>query len=650
MYIGSLPAYQASGVRPRDEFTCDGTQICFALSQTVPGSFESSVTVVLDNVPQQPVEAFTVVDTKTLTFSAVTGTFTVNETVTGGTSTATGTVLKVNIGSIVIRQLTGTFTNTETVTGGTSSASATNSAVDTNSGGGILFSEAPAASAILYVVHEGNATYDLIPSAASVGPNQLTDNLKNFTVDTFTGNASTVAFTLSATPASANSILVMVDGVVQTRTTNYTLAGAVITFTGTPDTGAAITVIHLGFSTTSRTGLVDGSVTTSKIADGAVTTAKLATTLTVTHALGSASTPSITFTGDTNTGIFSPTADTIAFSEGGAEAARFDSSGNLGIGTASPATRLHTYVTANSATELARFEVSGDTTPSIAIYSNGAIRGKLRASTAETALLSQGALPLLLGTNDTERMRIDSVGQVGIGATPVTWGSSKALQIGLAGAFSGQTGAKTAEMTSNAYLNSGWKYLTSGDKASLYYQYDGAHTFNAAASTGSAGNAITWDAGTTINPYGVGIGGAISASGIGIKFPVAQNASSDPNTLDDYEEGTWTPDVRAGGSSSWTQKVGTYRKVGSLVNAHFVCDGNNSGTAGNLTLYGLPFALGSISGFVTFGIWSANGLSVPNGGFVQNTTGATSINIFSGGGQVSGQTSYISGMISYYTA
>ena len=78
-YIGSIPAYQASGVRPRDEFTCDGTQICFALSQTVPGSFESSVTVVLDNVPQQPVEAFTVVDTKTLTFSAVTGTFTVNE-------------------------------------------------------------------------------------------------------------------------------------------------------------------------------------------------------------------------------------------------------------------------------------------------------------------------------------------------------------------------------------------------------------------------------------------------------------------------------------------------------------------------------------------------------------------------------------------
>ena len=47
---------------------------------------------------------------------------------------------------------------------------------------------------------------------------------------------------------------------------------------------------------------------------------------------GTASLPSITFTGDTNTGIFSPAADTIAFTEGGAESMRIDSSGNLGLG------------------------------------------------------------------------------------------------------------------------------------------------------------------------------------------------------------------------------------------------------------------------------------------------------------------------------
>jgi hypothetical protein len=60
------------------------------------------------------------------------------------------------------------------------------------------------------------------------------------------------------------------------------------------------------------------------------------TNLTVTgvadFADGTAALPSITNTGDTNTGIFFPAADTIAFSEGGVEAARFDSAGNFGLG------------------------------------------------------------------------------------------------------------------------------------------------------------------------------------------------------------------------------------------------------------------------------------------------------------------------------
>jgi hypothetical protein len=56
---------------------------------------------------------------------------------------------------------------------------------------------------------------------------------------------------------------------------------------------------------------------------------------------GANTTPSITTSGDTNTGIFFPAADTIAFTEGGVEAMRINSSGNVGIGTSSPGAALH---------------------------------------------------------------------------------------------------------------------------------------------------------------------------------------------------------------------------------------------------------------------------------------------------------------------
>ena len=70
-----------------------------------------------------------------------------------------------------------------------------------------------------------------------------------------------------------------------------------------------------------------------------------ASNVTVEFAAGTNTAPSITTVGDTNTGIFFPAADTIAFAEGGAEAMRIDSSGNVGIGTTSPVAVLSTVNT-----------------------------------------------------------------------------------------------------------------------------------------------------------------------------------------------------------------------------------------------------------------------------------------------------------------
>ena len=69
----------------------------------------------------------------------------------------------------------------------------------------------------------------------------------------------------------------------------------------------------------------------------------------VSASLGAVTTPSFTFTGDLNTGMWSPAADTVAFSTGGSERARIDSSGNVGIGTA---TTTHGLNVANGATSI----------------------------------------------------------------------------------------------------------------------------------------------------------------------------------------------------------------------------------------------------------------------------------------------------------
>lgn len=90
-------------------------------------------------------------------------------------------------------------------------------------------------------------------------------------------------------------------------------------------------------SITNRSGL--GTVTFS---DTGVVLSGVSTFSTgIVVAAGSASAPSITPTGDSNTGIFFPSADTIAFAEGGAEALRIDSNANIGIGTNNPTKLLH---------------------------------------------------------------------------------------------------------------------------------------------------------------------------------------------------------------------------------------------------------------------------------------------------------------------
>jgi hypothetical protein len=141
---------------------------------------------------------------------------------------------------------------------------------------------------------------------------------------------------------------------------------------------------------------------------------------------GTVSLPAITTTGDTNTGIFFPAADTIAFTEGGAEAMRIDSSGNVGIGETVPLGKLHVKSADSGGTPNTQYdelvlEQNGNNCGMTILCNSpgdGAIYfGDSADNDIGGIAYSHFDNKMFFKVNGSERMRIDSSGAVVIGKT-----------------------------------------------------------------------------------------------------------------------------------------------------------------------------------------------------------------------------------------
>jgi hypothetical protein len=194
---------------------------------------------------------------------------------------------------------------------------------------------------------------------------------------------------------------------------------------GTATTSIPLSQLDANFNTPVTIGSTSVGLgnTVTTIANLTLTNATISSgNVTVTTGVfgaGSNTAPSITTTGDTNTGIFFPAADTIAFTEGGSEAMRIDSSGNVSIGTTSSYSKLNVLGDAVIAS-------SAGTANQIYFYSNGATSttgsfsvGQGFASSTDSVgfLYNRANAAIVIATNATERMRITSTGILGVGTT-----------------------------------------------------------------------------------------------------------------------------------------------------------------------------------------------------------------------------------------
>lgn len=318
-----------------------------------------------------------------------------------------------------------------------------------------VISDETGSGALVFATSPTLVTPDLGTPSALVGTN-ITGTAAGFTAGTVTTNANlTGHITSSGNAAVLGSF------------TSLQLRAAL-----TDETGSGSAVFATSATLTSP--LINTPTLTSPVLGAGSATS-------ITFGLGTVGAPSIAFTGDTNTGIWSSAADSINVSTAGVERMCIDSGGIAGIGTSTLTTGLlnvhkqqaaYTYVNVSNdgtvgagtgagflisegSTSRMAFRYERDATGSVSIVNggNGPVNFVMGASYAaatvikvainqagavaatkgsaslpeftfigdtNTGMFSSGADVLNFSTAATERMRIDSVGAVGIGTTSLT--------------------------------------------------------------------------------------------------------------------------------------------------------------------------------------------------------------------------------------
>ena len=446
-------------------------------------------------------------------------------------------------------------------------------------------------------------------------------------------------------------------GIATALAVNTGSAGAPVLFNGALGTPTSGTVTNL---TGTASININGTVGATTATTGAFTT--LSATGVTTLQAGTAALPALTTTGDTNTGLWFPAADTIAASTGGTERLRIDSLGNAGLGVTPSAwiSSYRTFSLGDSGLISSRTGASiNDVAVGVNWFRNSGGSFVYKANGFATNYGQQDGVHSWLNAPNntsgasaaltfTQAMTLDASGNLGLGtASPAeklhVIGNSRT--VGDINAW-GSGGVVQARLTSIDAV--GYSYLgTVSNHPFLFF-------------TNATERARIPAAGGIQSKTTISVGDATpSTSGAGITFPATQSASSNANTLDDYEQGTWTPTVfgnTTAGTTTYVSQFGDYVKIGRSVTVRFKISYSAATGTGFLQIGGLPFtgASGESIGSVMLDL-----LNAPNSGsYTSYNSGTTStLEIYSSTDdaalsvfQLSNEAAVIWGTITYFAA
>ena len=300
---------------------------------------------------------------------------------------------------------------------------------------------------------------------------------------------------------------------------------------------------------------------------------------------------SLIFTNTTNTTANSARIDAlrdsvgqnIVFSQNDIERMRIDSAGNVGIGMSSPNHNLQINTASNGVISIGDFSAGENVkTYIVSDKTNGV-----------ASIISRHAHPLVFSVNNTERMRIDTFGNLLVGktATDITTVGHQFMSDGQ-GDYAAHTSDGIRALMLNRKTSDGEIIDLRKDGTQVgFIGTNGGDLFFADASYGgikplgdayaivpSTNSGADYDNAMSLGTSSVRFKDLYLSGGAYLGGTVAANK------LDDYEEGTWTPVTNNG---SWTVNSATYTKIGNVVTCRFHVTA--TATIGSNDLTGLPF-------------------------------------------------------------